>query len=133
MIGDSLSVIMPNFNDGRLISRALTAVLEQSRRPTEVIVVDDGSTDGSVATIEAFVQRDPIVKLIRHERNLGLMAAIQRGFEESRGDYVYFPAADDYILPGFFEKSLRMLAGHPQAGLSYSNFASLDGVTGEIE
>src|SRR5262249_1546333 len=122
----TLSVIMPNYNHARLIPRALTAVLEQSHRPTEVIVLDDGSTDNSMEVIESFAQRDALVRLIRHERNQGIMAAIARGFEVSRGDYVFFPAADDYILPGHFEKSLRMLAEHPEAGLSFTNFAALD-------
>jgi glycosyltransferase involved in cell wall biosynthesis len=128
----TLSAIMTNYNHAHFITRALTAILEQSHRPDELIVVDDGSTDNSVEIIESFVQRDPIVRLIRHERNRGLMQAIATGFEASRGDYLFFPAADDYVLPGHFEKSLRMLAEHPEAGLSFANFAVLDGATGRI-
>jgi hypothetical protein len=128
----TLSVIMPNYNHARFITTALSAIVEQSHRPLEVIVVDDGSTDNSVEVIESFVERDPIVRLLCHEQNQGVMAAIIHGFEASRGDYVFFPAADDYILPGHFEKSLRLLAEHPEAGLSFTNFAALDATTGNI-
>ena len=129
----TLSVIMPNYNHANFISRALTAILEQSHRPTEVLVIDDGSTDNSVEVIESFVRQDPIVKLMRNERNLGILATVARGVEaDMRGDYVYFPAADDFILPGFFEKSLRMLAANPDAGLSFAFGSQFDGATGKV-
>jgi glycosyltransferase involved in cell wall biosynthesis len=133
MAGKSLSVIMPNYNHARFISMALTAILEQSRRPLEVIVIDDGSSDNSLEVIDSFVRRDPIVRLIRHERNQGLMAAVASGVQAARGDYLFIPSADDFILPGFFEKSLRLLEAHPEAGLSFAFGSQFDGATGRVE
>ena len=129
----SLSVVMPNYNHARFISMALTAILEQSRRPLEVIVVDDGSCDNSIEVIESFVRRDPIVRLLRHERNQGLMAAVASGVAAARGDYLFIPSADDFILPGFFEKALHVLEAHPQAGLAFAFGSWFDGNTGRVE
>lgn len=128
----TLSVIIPNYNHAALIPSALTAILEQSARPKEVFVIDDGSTDNSVEVIESFARRDPIVQLIRNERNCGVLASAARGFESSMGDFIFFAAADDRVLPGFFERSLRLLAEHPQAGLSFAFHSTINGVTGEI-
>src|SRR5262249_53067632 len=130
--GKSLSVVMPNYNHARFISMALTAILEQSRRPLEVIVVDDGSSDNSIEVIESFVQRDPIVRLIRHERNQALMAAVATGVEAARRDYLFIRRADDFILPGFFEEALRLLEAHPQAGLAFAYGSQFDGSTGKV-
>ena len=128
----TLSVIMPNYNHARFIPLSLGAVLEQSCRPLEVVVVDDCSTDNSVEVIESFVRRDPIVKLVRNERNLGFMETVTRHTQSLRGEYMFIPSADDFILPGFFEKSLRLLAEHPDAGLSFAFGSQFDGATGKV-
>ena len=113
----TLCVVMCNFNHGHYISEALEAILAQSFRPLEVIVIDDGSTDNSVAVIEQFVKRDPIVRLLRNARNMGVVISANRGLEHAAGEYVYYAAADDRVLPGFFEKSMSLLSQYPQAGL----------------
>ena len=128
----TLSVIIPNYNHAALIPQALTAVLEQSCRPSEVIVIDDGSNDNSVEVIESFARRDPIVRLVCNERNLGIMKSVARGVEVSAGEFLFFHAADDYVLPGFFEKSLSLLEKHPAAGLSFAFHSTVDGLTGEV-
>jgi glycosyltransferase involved in cell wall biosynthesis len=112
----TLSVIMANYNDAPYIGEALEAILAQSFPPREVIVVDDGSTDNSIAVIEEFVRRDPIVRLLRNERNVGLISSGNRALAQASGDYVCWASANDYVLPGLFEKSRRLLAQYPQAG-----------------
>lgn len=116
-----LFVIMPNYNHASYINEALEAILEQSYRPCEVIVVDDGSTDDSVNVIERFVRQDPIVRLLKNEHNIGAVNSYNYGLKYATGDYVYCAATDDKILPGFFEKSMRMLELYPQAGLCCSD------------
>ena len=111
------SVILPNYNHAQFLPRQLTALLAQSVPPLEIIVVDDASTDNSVEVIERFAREHASVRLIRSETNQGVVAGMNRGTELARGDYVLFAAADDEVLPGLLEKSLRLLAQHPRAAL----------------
>jgi len=113
----SLSVVVCNYNHAHYLPEALQAILEQSRRPMEVIVIDDRSTDNSVEVIEGIARRDPIVHLYRNERNQGPLATANRGLALARGDCIYWGAADDRICPGLFERSLQLLDQHPEAGL----------------
>src|SRR4051812_21669960 len=117
MSRSSLSVVMPNYNHSHYIGEALEAILGQTFRPMEVIVVDDASTDNSVEVIEQFVRRDSAVRLLRNEQNSGPVPTVNLGLKQASGDYVYTMAADDKILPTFFEKSMNLLAQYPQAGL----------------
>ena len=87
----TISVIIPNYNRAALIGETLDNVLAQSRAPDEVIVVDDGSTDDSVAVIARFGER---VTLIRQE-NSGPGAARNRGLAVARGDLIQFMDSDD--------------------------------------
>jgi len=116
----TLSVVVCNYNHARFLPEALEAILGQSFRPLEVIVIDDCSTDDSVAVIETFMRMDPIVRLYRNERNQGALVTANRGLELAAGEYIYWGAADDRILPGLFEKSMLLLASYPHAGICSS-------------
>jgi glycosyltransferase involved in cell wall biosynthesis len=128
----TLSVIMPNYNHGRYVAEALEAILRQTYRPMELVVLDDGSTDDSVQVIEQFTRRDSRVRLLRNEYNRGIFFAIQRLLRATSGEYVCTAAADDKVLPGFFEKSMGMLARYPQAGLCCTDPAWLDPEVGTL-
>lgn len=114
----TLSVIVPNYNHAQYLPRCLNALLTQSVQPQEIIVVDDASTDNSVEVIQEFARKHPAVKLLQNDRNRGVMETTNRGIDAASSEFVYLQAADDETLPGFFEKSLQLLAQHPQAGLS---------------
>jgi glycosyltransferase involved in cell wall biosynthesis len=128
----ALSVILCNYNHSHFIGEALEAILSQSYRPAEVIVVDDASTDNSVDVIREFVGKDTAVRLLQNERNMGVVFTINKGAGCSSGEYVYFASADDRVLPGFFEKSMNLLARYPQAGLCCSDPMLLESETGVI-
>jgi hypothetical protein len=96
----------------------LEAVARQSLPPDEIIVVDDASTDGSLEVFERFARGCKSARLIRHERNLGVCPTVNAGLAAATGDYVRIQSADDLILPGFFEKSMAMLATYPRAAFS---------------
>lgn len=113
----TLSVVLNNYNHSRFLPEALQAILDQSFRPLEVIVVDDASTDNSVEIIENFSKKDSIVRLYRNEQNRGILFSANRGLNLATGEYVYWAASDDRVCPGFFEKSMTLLAQYPQAGL----------------
>ncbi len=113
-----LSVIVPNYNHAAHLPVALKAILGQSVAPLEVIVVDDGSTDNSWEVLTEFARQHPTLQIHRNEKNQGIVYTLNRAIRLARGDYVFPTAADDQILPGLLEQSLKVLAKHPQAALS---------------
>ena len=114
----TLSIIIPNFNHGHCLPVAVNAILKQSAQPLEVIIIDDGSTDDSVDIIQTLARQHPVINFHRNEKNQGVLFTVNRGIDLAQGEYVFLSSADDEILPGFLEKSLQVLAQHPQAGLS---------------
>ena len=115
----TLSATLCNYNHGHVVARAIQAMLSQSRPPDELVIVDDGSTDDSVAVIEALARANPCVRFIRHPRNLGLHAANDTALRHVTSDYLYMAASDDYVKPGFFARAMALAARYPQAGLVF--------------
>jgi glycosyltransferase involved in cell wall biosynthesis len=110
MARDSISVVIPVFNGERFLGEAIASVLAQTRAASEVIVVDDGSTDGSAAVAEDFAE----VRVIRTE-NRGPAAARNTGVEEASGELITFLDSDDVMKPDRLERQLAALAGDPSA------------------
>jgi glycosyltransferase involved in cell wall biosynthesis len=109
----SVSVVIPLYNKARHIRRTIESVLAQTYRDFELIVVDDGSTDGSRA--EASQRVDPRVRVLS-QKNAGECAARNRGIQESSCDLVAFLDADDEWLPSFLDTVMGLRARHPEAG-----------------
>jgi glycosyltransferase involved in cell wall biosynthesis len=122
----SLSVIMANYNHGALLPRSLGAILAQQPPADEIIIVDDGSTDDSIAVIERICADHPSIRLIRHDRNRGVAAAIETALAAVTGDFLLAAAADDFILPGLFSEALAALHAHPQAALFCAGVVLVD-------
>jgi glycosyltransferase involved in cell wall biosynthesis len=122
----SLSVILPNFNHGALIARALRALLSQQPAAKEIIVVDDGSTDGSAAVIDRFAERHPSIHFIRNATNQGIIASVRRALAVASGDYLFFGSADDYVLPGLFAHADDALRQYPSAAFFCGRVALVD-------
>ncbi len=113
----TLSVVIPNYNHAEFLPRCLNALLCQSVQPDEIVVVDDASTDNSVQLIREFASKHPIIRLLQNDENRKVMYTTNRGIDVATSEYVFLQAADDEVLPGFFEKSLQLLAQYPAAGL----------------
>jgi glycosyltransferase involved in cell wall biosynthesis len=111
-----VSVILSTFNRERYIRAALLSILEQSCRPLEIIVVDDGSTDGTAAACAEFAQQ---VRYVRQPENRGKTAAINRGLALATADYVWVMDDDDIAPPDALERLLRPLTADPKLGFSY--------------
>lgn len=101
-----VSVIIPLYNKGKYIERALSSVVAQTFPPLEIIVVDDGSTDDGAEKVLNF--SDPRILLIR-QKNRGPGAARNVGLAKARGKYVSFLDADDEWLPSFLQAGLPLL------------------------
>ena len=127
-----LSVVMANRNHARLLPRAMEALLSQSVLPRELIVLDDDSTDNSVRILDEYARRFPIVRLVRNETHLGVTATYNRGFALASGRYLLHIAADDYLLPDFIEKAMKLFALYPRAGVCVANGSCTDGDGGPL-
>src|ERR1035438_5935281 len=128
----TVSLLVANYNHARYLERALAELLGQTQPPLEVILVDDGSTDDSLAVIEAVAARSPLLRVVRHERNQGVCAAYNRALAEARGEYVYLFAVDDHCEPTLVERTTAILAEHPGAVLCCWDPAGLDDRTERI-
>lgn len=126
MSSTTLSVVMPNYNHAQFLPQAIEGIAAQSRPPDEFLILDDASTDHSLQTIEPYLKQYPFIRLIRHERNQGVVAAHQRLFAEARGDYLFAAAADDIRQPGFFEQAMQIAARYPHAGLIFGAVGIVD-------
>jgi len=114
----TLSVVVPNYNHAKYLPTCLESILKQSVPPQEIIVIDDGSTDNSLEIFEGFARKHSQIKIHRNEVNRGALYTINRGVDLATGELICMWGADDEMLPGFLEQSLRLFAQHPSAGLS---------------
>ena len=116
----TISVVIPLYNKQREIGAAVRSALAQTRLPQEIIVVDDGSTDGGAEAVRAI--RSPLVRLVR-QPNAGVCAARNRGSEESTGEYIALLDADDTWEPGFLAEIAAMIREFPGCGLYCTAFS----------
>ncbi|MEC7126118.1 MAG: glycosyltransferase family A protein [Pseudomonadota bacterium] len=113
----SISVIIPSFNRASVLPRALNSVLAQTRGATEIIVVDDGSSDGT----NALVERDyPGVKLLT-QGNRGVSSARNAGVSLSTGEWLAFLDSDDEWLPEKLNHQLACVRDNPHISLIHSD------------
>lgn len=108
IIEEKLSVIIPVYNCRAWIGRCLDSVLEQTYQNLEVLVINDGSDDGSAEIIESFAMKDSRVRYF-FQTNQGVAAARNRGLSEAAGSVVTFVDADDYIERNMYEKMLVVM------------------------
>jgi glycosyltransferase involved in cell wall biosynthesis len=106
-----VSVIVPVYNRADVVGRAIASVRGQTLRDIEIIVVDDGSTDGLDSVLEA--EDDPRLRVIRHPQRRGAAAARNTGIAAARGDCVAFLDSDDEWLPPKLERQVAMLRAAP--------------------
>lgn len=118
-----VSVVIPLYNKAKNIGPSLASVLKQTMTDFEVVIVDDGSTDGSADVVRAF--EDSRIRLIR-QSNAGQSAARNRGISEARGDLVAFIDADDFWFPHFLDTVLALRDRFPQAGAYATAFVAVE-------
>jgi len=126
----TLSLLLANYNHAEYLHTALAGICGQTRPADEIIIVDDGSTDDSLAIIDDYAQRHPNIRVIRNGGNRGQHYSIQRALLAAKGEYVAWASSDDLLLPDFIERSLGVLEQFPEAGLCCSQLAVfVDGTT----
>ena len=100
-----LSVVVPNYNHGFFINEQIEAIVNQTYKCHEIIIIDDKSTDNSVEIINKIIDKYPFIKLIQNKKKIGPFAIMNLGLDIASGDYVQFPYADDRICSNFFEEA----------------------------
>lgn len=122
-----VSVIVPVYNVKPYLEECLDSILQQSYTQMEIILIDDGSTDGSGAICDSYLQKDNRFQVI-HQQNQGLSAARNRGIECAAGDYLCFVDSDDYLYPNSIEILLRLCVEN-EADMSICTFDLLTNET----
>ncbi len=117
----TISVIIPNYNHAQYLPECLEAIFRQSCKPLEIIIIDDASTDSSVRFIQEIQKTHPEINLIRNQKNIGPAESLNRALQIAKGDLLAFCAADDFILPGFFEEAGLALGNEADVGICCSD------------
>lgn len=125
-----VSVVIPNWNGKKFLAACLDSLLAQDYPQVEIIIVDNGSKDGSVEFLE---QNYPQVRLEKFDYNTGFSVAVNRGIKASRGEFVALVNNDTHIDKRWVSELVKAMAEHPEAGscgckmLSYHDPGILDG------
>jgi len=118
------SIIIPMYNRERFIARAINSCLKQDFENFEIIVVDDGSTDGSINVVQDI--KDPRIRLIRHETNQERLIARNNGARASKGEWLIWFDSDDELVPGALAVIKRRIDELPSDVLALRFMCRLD-------
>lgn len=115
-ISGLVSVVIPTYNQAGFVKETFDSVLTQDYPNLQIIITDDGSTDGTVAIIKQYAEQHPdkIVPIFT-DRNTGIPANFNRGFRQVKGEYIAWLGGDDLMLPGKISKQVKLLQQRPDA------------------
>jgi glycosyltransferase involved in cell wall biosynthesis len=120
-----VSVVMPVYNAEKYVGEAVKSILAQTFRDFEFLIVDDGSTDSSLAILQEYAARDSRIRLVSRP-NTGYLVALNEMLERAEGEWIARMDADDIALPERFERQLRYLADHPDCVMVGSRAIIID-------
>ena len=113
-----VSIIVPVYNGERYVRESLDSILAQTHPNTEILVMDDASTDGTAAVLASYGDR---ISVVRQPANRGIYANANDGIAMAKGEYVAVYHADDVYLPEMVEREVAFLERYPEAGAVFSN------------
>ena len=120
-----VSIVMPLYDDQRFIDQAIESVLSQSYEYFELLIVDDKSTDNSVAIVKKYMNEDKRIKLFLLDANSGPVIARNRAIKEAKGRYIAFLDSDDVWLPDKLYRQIEFLDENHLV-LTYSAYETMD-------
>lgn len=129
---NGISVILPNYNHAAQLKTSLTAIVEQSQPFEELLIIDDASTDDSLKIIASFARRYPQLRLVRHDRRMGVAAAVNRGITDASNPYVVLASADEKMARNSSVEFHGVLASYPDIQLAVSCYSDWNEKTGEV-
>ena len=121
-----VSVVLPIYNYARYLDQRIQSLLAQDFSDFEIIAVDDGSTDGSLAVVEKYA-RDPRIRTVRHDTNGGLpYLRWNEGAALAKGEYLLFAGADDYCVATLLRRLVALMDAHPKMGIAHARSWMID-------
>lgn len=120
-----VSVVMPSYNSERFIAESIKSVQSQTYDDWELLIVDDCSTDGTVAVAEAIAKDDPRIHVFSNEHNSGAACSRNRALREAKGDWVAFLDSDDLWEPDKLERQLTFMRDSG-CSFSYTEYETID-------
>ena len=123
MITPLFSVIIPVYNSGKYLKKCINSVIAQKHNKTEIILIDDCSTDNSLKICNSF-KKNPLVNLICHKKNLGVSLTRNNGILAAKGKYILFLDSDDYFLPNSLGNIERLIKENPNPDLIIAKWKS---------
>lgn len=114
-----ITVVVPLYNKAGSIGHTIQTVLNQTFQDFEIVIVDDGSTDASVAEVQKF--NDPRIRIIS-QANAGVSAARNRGIAEAKGEYVALLDADDRWMPGYLDEQMSLASKYQSCAIFGTNY-----------
>jgi GT2 family glycosyltransferase len=116
---DLVSTIIPVYNRAVFLGEAVESVLQQTYRPIEIVLVDDGSTDGTAEKVDEWALNYPNIVRVIHQKNGGAGMAREAGRLMARGEYIQYLDSDDLLLPHKFSDQVHALENSPDCGIAY--------------
>jgi len=117
---------MPVYNGEKYLAKAIDSVLAQTYPDFELVIVDDGSTDGSAKILEKYAAADKRIRVLYNERNMGIVFTRNRSFSESDSEYIAILDHDDIALPDRLKKQMDFLDSHREFGMVGSWVEQID-------
>ena len=110
-----VTVLMPVYNGEKYMREAIDSILGQTYHDYEFVIINDGSTDGSVKIIQSY--RDKRIRFIDNEKNIGISSTLNKGIELATGEYIVRMDSDDISLPTRIEKQVKFMDNYPEVGV----------------
>lgn len=126
------TVVIPVLNRAKYIGNALERVMEGTFQDFEVVVVDNGSTDGTQQVVEEYAKRDPRIRLV-HGSGGSIASALNEGIKAAMGKYICQLDSDDEYTPETLEMMVGHMETHPKCGLAISYYELMDENRGKVE
>jgi alpha-1,3-rhamnosyltransferase len=118
--------VVPSYNHAPFVEQCLRSIIDQTLPPKKLLVIDDGSTDGSPEIIERVLRECPFDSELIARENRGLCATLNEAFEHSDGEFFAYLGSDDLWLPTFLDEQTRLLISRPNAVLAFSHAYVID-------
>lgn len=122
----TVSVVVPSYNHAKFVEATLRSILKQTLRPAKLLVIDDGSNDGSPLIIERVLQDCSFPCELVVRENQGLCRTLNEGFERTTGEYFAYLGSDDLWLPEFLDARVTLLDARENAVLAYGHTYFVD-------